>query len=614
MEKIININFQGRVIPIEETAYNKLKEYIDSLRSHFASEESSDEIINDIENRIAELLSDRLKRGSPCIVSTDINSVIDSIGRLEDIEAAEAEENTGPKTSYSQPQANDAAGRGRFTRNDSDKVIAGVCSGIANRTGVDPVVIRILFVLLCGALFWLYIILWIIVPAQSMPVKITRRLYRNPDDKMIGGVCGGLAAYLHIESWIPRLIFALPLVFGIISGGMHTMWWHHGWGFGPRLFTGSFGSTLLIAYIILWIVVPYASSASDKMEMRGEKVDMNTIKAATQAKGSTGAQAPVRSGGGAGRIIGILFKAFFFFIAGVMAISLLGVLIGLLFGGIAILPFAGFFLGGWEQFTLGWIGIILLIGIPPLAIITWIIRRLTGVRTRRHYLGYVFGSLWVIGLISAITLTAWLAGSFSSKSVVEEAVATSQPAAGKLYINVNDNRAFKSGYHYKWPGDWNDDDAPFYPFNGDSLHLNTVKVNIAPAADSLFHIYKIRISRGNTSEQARSLASHIYFNIGQQDSIISLPKGFAISNKDKFRNQQVVVMIEVPVGKKIEFNENINRYDWFNIHVNRGRNYYYHHRWPTHYRSHTEYVMTPSGLKDTTDSTIIDSGDDDDDD
>jgi len=85
MEKIININFQGRVIPIEETAYNRLKQYIDSLRTHFANEESSDEIINDIENRIAELFTERLKQGAPCIVSSDLNAVIDSIGRLEDI-------------------------------------------------------------------------------------------------------------------------------------------------------------------------------------------------------------------------------------------------------------------------------------------------------------------------------------------------------------------------------------------------------------------------------------------------------------------------------------------------------------------------------------------------
>ena len=61
MKKVININFQGRVIPIEETAYELLKQYIESLRIYFAKEEGRDEIINDIEGRIAELFSERLK-------------------------------------------------------------------------------------------------------------------------------------------------------------------------------------------------------------------------------------------------------------------------------------------------------------------------------------------------------------------------------------------------------------------------------------------------------------------------------------------------------------------------------------------------------------------------
>src|SRR5476651_2759125 len=116
MERIININFQGRVIPIEENAYNSLKLYIDSLRKHFANEESSDEIINDIENRIAELFNDRLKRGANCIESSDVTAVIDSIGRLEDIEAAEGDENKGPKTENRQQPENTAELRGRFYR------------------------------------------------------------------------------------------------------------------------------------------------------------------------------------------------------------------------------------------------------------------------------------------------------------------------------------------------------------------------------------------------------------------------------------------------------------------------------------------------------------------
>ena len=60
MNKVININFQGRILPIEEMAYETLKQYVESLRVYFANEEGRDEIINDIECRIAELCEERL--------------------------------------------------------------------------------------------------------------------------------------------------------------------------------------------------------------------------------------------------------------------------------------------------------------------------------------------------------------------------------------------------------------------------------------------------------------------------------------------------------------------------------------------------------------------------
>ena len=91
MKKIININFQGRVIPIEETAYDTLKQYVESLRRYFANEEGRDEIINDIESRIAELFSERLKRGAACITEDDVNAVIGSIGRPQDFEEQDAD-------------------------------------------------------------------------------------------------------------------------------------------------------------------------------------------------------------------------------------------------------------------------------------------------------------------------------------------------------------------------------------------------------------------------------------------------------------------------------------------------------------------------------------------
>src|ERR1700756_972512 len=91
MKKIININFHSRVIPIEETAYEMLQQYIASLRRYFANEEGRDEIISDIENRFAELFSETLKKGAPCITDADVDAIIASMGRPEEFEGENAE-------------------------------------------------------------------------------------------------------------------------------------------------------------------------------------------------------------------------------------------------------------------------------------------------------------------------------------------------------------------------------------------------------------------------------------------------------------------------------------------------------------------------------------------
>ena len=91
MKKIININLSGRVIPIEDSAYEKLQGYIESLRRYFSNEEGRDEIINDIESRIAELMNEKVRKGADSITDADIDEIIASMGRPEDFEAEEAE-------------------------------------------------------------------------------------------------------------------------------------------------------------------------------------------------------------------------------------------------------------------------------------------------------------------------------------------------------------------------------------------------------------------------------------------------------------------------------------------------------------------------------------------
>ena len=92
MKKIININLAGRVIPIEDAAYESLQRYIESLRRYFAGEEGRDEIINDIESRIAELMNDKIRKGTPAITEADIEEIISSMGRVEDFEKENADD------------------------------------------------------------------------------------------------------------------------------------------------------------------------------------------------------------------------------------------------------------------------------------------------------------------------------------------------------------------------------------------------------------------------------------------------------------------------------------------------------------------------------------------
>jgi len=641
MKKIININFQGRVVPIEESAYEILKQYVESLRRYFANEEGRDEIINDIESRIAELFFERLKKGATCITDDDVNAVIGSIGRPEDFDPQDTDSTTGNNNQYQQTYSqstqtgntNANFGRGRLYRNADDKILGGVCSGLANYMGIDPVVMRIIFVVLFGALFWVYIVLWLIVPLQSIQSNITKRLFRSTDDKVIAGVCGGLAAYFNIANWIPRLIFSLPLILGIISGTFSAMWWNWDFDFGPRIVSNSLGWTLSIVYIVLWIAVPYAVTAAEKLEMKGERVDLNSIRdtvkedlssfktkaekfgsevkdtatqftkefsqtASNSARSFAAETAPIarKTRNGIGYVIGILFKAFFLFIAGIVAVALFGVLISVIFGGFAAFPFKNFLLEGTWQNFLAWITVLFFLAVPLIALLTWLVRRIMGVRSGNHYLSYIFGTLWFIGIVAAVTLMGVFARNFKTKSGVEENINLVQPAVDKIYVDVTHN----STHYYggDWFGiDW-DSDWPIYGLNQDTLMLNTVRVNIVKSKDSLFHVYKVNFSRGNTPDQAKKLAERISFNINQQDSTLILPRGFAISKNEKFRNQQVMVVIEVPVGKKIELNKNVDSFEWFSVNFNRRRGWNIDDdRWDDNYwlERGKEYIMTPTG-------------------
>ena len=590
MKKVININFQGRVIPIEEPAYEELRKYIDSLRHYFRNEEGRDEIINDIENRIAELFTIRLaKESNSCITEADLENIISSIGRPADFERVENQnrQETNGNESETTPKTIAAEPRGSFYRNSNDTILAGVCSGIAHHLKIDPTIVRLLFAVITfggfGSGILIYIILWIVLPDKALSTNVKKRLFRNPENKIIGGVCSGLSSYFNIAAWIPRLIFLSPILLGFLN----QLFW------GPAIFlTIPFGGMLFLAYIILWIVVPIASTTSEKLEMRGEKVDLESIRdtvreeiqdlktksvkaadiAGTKAK-EWGTEASESASqlttsvkkasrrSGIGYAIGMIFKIFFLFIASVIALALLMALMGILFGASLLLPFQSFILDGyWEQATAAGT-LLLFIGLPIVALVIWLIRRIIGARTKNKFLGYAFGTLWTLGWVSLFAFISLLGRHFDKRSETENTIAINQPTSGSLELRLG-----------KYPGrfetiDWfdDDDDAPAVSPNNDSLILNTVRIRVSKSPDSLYRLRIFKASRGGSTIEAENKAEKISFDIRQEDSIIYLPKGFAIAAADKFRNQQVILVIEVPEGKTIRIDGSTEWFDFFDL-------------------------------------------------
>ena len=286
MKKIININFQGQLITIEETAYDLLNEYIVSLKDYFKHEPDGSEIVNDIENRIAELFGNRLIHGISCITDTDVESIIATIGRPEEFDTEYEEQlynknsNTVPPTPQSQmPPPLMSEERKSLYRNSTDKILGGVASGLAHYFKIDPVFVRLIFVVFFYFLFWVYIIMWIVLPQRKLQNNIGKRLYRNPKDRFIAGVCGGIATYFKIDTWIPRIIFLLPLFFkffGLSSipllgfGNIFRNYGMHG--------TWSVGLPIIGIYIVLWIIMPKAVSVKQKLEMMGEEEYLKSIR------------------------------------------------------------------------------------------------------------------------------------------------------------------------------------------------------------------------------------------------------------------------------------------------------------------------------------------------
>jgi hypothetical protein len=299
-----------------------------------------------------------------------------------------------------------------------------------------------------------------------------------------------------------------------------------------------------------------------------------------------------RRRGGLGNAIAILVKAFVYFILGTVAFGLFVGLIALLGTGVGVLPIHDFILQGQWQYLFALGTVVLFIGIPIISVLVWFIRRLMKVKTHNKFIGYGFTALWFLGLFCLIGLLGSLRRSFSSQVGVRQEVTMQQPTTNLLEVKLNEST-------YVYHDGWFEMDG-LLSIDRDTMYLNTAKINLVKSKDSLYHLHLIKISRGNDRVQAQTLAEKISFNVDQKDNVIYLPESFTITKDQKWRNQKIIVVIEVPVGKKIKLDERTNDYDYFNIDFGRRRNYRvdWEREWENseYWIDEKEMTMTEDGL------------------
>ncbi|WP_394750513.1 PspC domain-containing protein [Spongiimicrobium salis] len=169
MNKTVNINLANIFFHIDEEAFNKLRRYLESVKRSFANTSGSDEIIADIEARIAELFHEKMENDRQVITQKEVDEVITIMGQPEDYMVDEDIFEDAPKAKTSSKSSSQRKAK-KLYRDIDTKYIGGVCSGLEHYLGFDALWIRLIFVFLAlftGFGFIAYILLWILVPEAA---------------------------------------------------------------------------------------------------------------------------------------------------------------------------------------------------------------------------------------------------------------------------------------------------------------------------------------------------------------------------------------------------------------------------------------------------------------
>ncbi|MEJ8755848.1 DUF2807 domain-containing protein [Pontibacter sp. H259] len=541
MKKNISINLQGIIFHIEEDGYEQLSRYLASIRTYFSNYEGHEEIVADIELRIAEIFSARLSQGKQVISQEDVEYLIARMGNVTEFEVEEPVEeptpnyNTGYAGSSTASAAYAAPGAKKLYRDINRKVISGVCAGIANYLNIDVVWIRLFFVLFlvlgvlsagisAMAAVILYIVLWIAMPESiDLPDTNVKKLFRDPEDKKLAGVASGIGKYFGVDIAVVRILFLVSI------------------------FLGGFG---IILYIVLWIAVPEAVTLTERMQMQGNPVTLagieQTLKDNLNMKDRDGNEStaakiillPIRlisqiinwMGKALGPVLGFLV-ALIRVAAGIfLLITSVGLTVGLFsafFASMGLLdnsdmlqfgPFgSSVWLAGFPSF-----GLVagLIVGLIPLL---FLILLAIGLLAKRFYMrptvGWSLFGVWVAALIVMIASIVSFTGNF--RRTGELVTTKSIPAAGITTLDAYDlNTEFNDLY------------IDVREHNGTDIQV----------------IQQIE-AKGRDEADAKKNAAMITYRVVQQDSTLRFDNSYEFKKNASFRDQDLTIVLKLPKDK-----------------------------------------------------------------
>ena len=342
MKKTLTVNLGGTVFHIDEDAYQLLDKYLANLRIHFRKEEGSEEIMNDFEMRISELFNERVRLGHEVITIEHVEEVIKRMGKPEELFGGEDEKEYVREESKAHTFQEEETTGGR------------------------------------------------------------KKLMRDPDNRVLGGVASGIAAYMGWDITAIRLIMIVLL-------------------FIPY-------APIVILYLILWLVMPLARTAADKLMMRGKSVTLENI-GKTVTDGFEKVSSNVNDYMSSDKprsflqqladlfvnVVGFILK-FFAILIGIIllpplllvAFILVIVTFALIAGGTGVLyhlsPFGADLLAGTPipLAIMGCIGVILLIGIPIFALVYAICMQLFKAKPLPNTAKWTLLILWIISVALSV--------------------------------------------------------------------------------------------------------------------------------------------------------------------------------------------------------------------